>query len=190
MIPVLRTTVFILSLIASMAGTNALASQQTPAATPTEGEEWWTAWSSCDITPVQSAPDQDSRPAPTDPAPIPFLPWLNAETTNDSEAAVVVSLFSGNRPLPVNGTYNNGANAKWLWILSDDLDDLHIRATNENGTTIDVDDLGRVLSSSTGGNEWPSTIDLPEPGCWTFAISATTSDGSAYEGRIVFPAVP
>jgi len=178
-----------LSLTLVALGATVLAPGASPEAN-SRGNAWWTAWSSCDITPVHNAPEQEAGPVPSDLAPIEFLPWLEAETTNASDATVVVSLWSGNRPLPVHGSYANGDNAKWLWILSDDLDDLKIAATNEKGTTVDFSDPGRVLSSSTGGNEWPSIIEVPEPGCWTFHISATGPDGDPYEGRIVFPAVP
>lgn len=157
----------------------------TPIATPLVSE-WWTAWSTCDITPVHT-----EAPPANGPHMLPGMPWLQAETLNGSETVLYVWLWTGNRPLPVNGEYaDEQMNAEWLWEFVPPMEDMTITATNERGTTGTVEHGGSVLSSSTGGNEWPSTVVLPEPGCWTFDITATTHDGEIYEGRVVFPAVP
>lgn len=157
----------------------------TPIATPSGGE-WWTAWSTCAINPVHT-----EAPPANGPHMLPGMPWLRAETLNGSNSVLYVWLWTGNRPLPVDGEYSNEhMSAKWLWEFVPPMEQMSITATNERGARGTVEYGGPVLSSSTGGNEWPSTVVLPEPGCWTFDITATAHDGEIYEGRIVFPAVP
>lgn len=185
MILVLRIAIVALSLLIGTTGTPLFA--QTPAATPTGGE-WWTAWSSCDITPVHSGPTPESIPG------MPDYPefWVQAETTNTSDIDMIVWLWPGNRPLPLDGQYaSDGTFTKWLWAFSEDMRDIDVTVTNELGTQGEVEFGGAITSSSTGPiNGWPSYAIVPEPGCWTFNITATALDGSTYEGRIVFPAVP
>lgn len=96
------------------------------------------------------------------------------------------------RPLPLNGRYaTDGSSAKWLWAFSEEMRDITATVTSETGAEGDVQFGGEIFGSSTGPiNGWPSGVLLPEPGCWTFDITATTRDGDVYEGRLVFPAVP
>lgn len=61
-----------------------LVAAQTPAATPVGGE-WWTAWSMCDITPVQLGPTPENIPGMAD-----NISWLEVETTNDSDIDMIV----------------------------------------------------------------------------------------------------
>ena len=162
------------------------AAAQTPVS-PTSGGEWWTAWSSCEITPVR----HDSPPEN-----IPGVPegifWLEAETTNDSPIDLVVWLWTGNRPLPLDGVYAaEGVSIKWLRAFSDPMTSISATVTNEHGTTGELQFGGQIMGSTTGPvNGWPSFAVVPEAGCWTFEISAVAADGSVYEGRVVFPAVP
>lgn len=163
-----------------------LATAQTPVPPPTEGG-WWTAWSTCDITPVQFGPTPENIPGMGE-----DILWLEGETTNDSNIDMIVWLWTGNRPLPLNGQYaSDGSSTKWLWAFSEEMRDLSVTVTNESGTEGEVQLAGKITGSSTGPiNGWPSGVILPEPGCWTFEITATAESGEIYEGRLVFPAVP
>ncbi len=163
-----------------------VASAQTP--NPEDSrDQWWTAWSDCDVTPVRSGPVSDSIPGVPD-----DIYWLQAETTNDSEIEMIVWLWTGNRPLPLNGTYaSEGMSTKWLWAFSETMTDIAATVTNEDGVTGEVQFGGQITGSSTGPvNGWPSYAVVPEPGCWTFQITATAHSGEVYEGRVIFPAVP
>ena len=162
------------------------ATAQTPVAEP-RGDGWWTAWQSCEVTPVQSGPAPENISGMPDD----FL-WLQAETTNDSEIDMIVWLWTGNRPLPLNGIYaREGMSTKWLWAFSESMKDISAVVTNEQGTSGEVQFGGQIMGSSTGPiNGWPSFAVVPEPGCWTFEITATATTGEVYEGRVVFPAVP
>jgi hypothetical protein len=169
-----------------MASISGVVSAQTPEAPP-PGGEWWTAWSTCEITPVhQRSPPKTIPGLPDD------LYWLEAETTNDSPIDLIVWLWTGNRPLPLDGVYAaEGMSTKWLWAFSDSMTDISATVSNENGTTGEVQFGGQITGSSTGPiNGWPSFAVVPEAGCWTFEITATAADGSIYEGRVIFPAVP
>ena len=179
-----RTVLLLVFLVASIPLTTTAA--QTPVPMP-PGGEWWTAWSSCEITPVQYSPAPENIPGTPD-----AFFWLQAETTNESNIEMIVWLWTGNRPLPVDGVYaSDGTGTKWLWAFSEPMDEITAVVTNERGIEGDVQFGGEILSSTTGPiNGWPSGVILPEPGCWTFAITATAENGEVYEGRIVFPAVP
>ena len=159
---------------------------QTPVA-PGTGGEWWTAWSTCDITPVQSGPTPENIPGiATD------IFWLRPEATHESDIDMIVWLWTGNRPLPLNGEYTDeGMFTKWLWAFSEDMRNIDVTVTDERGAEGEVQFGGAITGSSTGPiNGWPSYVILPEPGCWTFDITATALSGDVYEGRLVFPAVP
>lgn len=127
---------------------------------------------------------------------IPGMPdsfsWLQAETTNDSSIDMIVWLWTGDRPLPLDGVYaNEGMYTKWLWAFSEPMQDITATVTNELGTEGEVQFGGAITGSSTGPiNGWASYAVVPEAGCWTFDITATARDGDVYEGRVVFPAVP
>jgi hypothetical protein len=163
-----------------------LAAAQTPITTPM-GDEWWTAWSTCDITPVQSGPTPENIPGMAD-----NISWLEAEPTNGTDIDMIVWLWTGNRPLPLNGQYAiDGTSTKWLWAFSEAMRDISVTVTSETGAEGEVQFDGAIIGSSTGPiNGWPSGVLLPEPGCWTFDITATALDGDIYEGRLIFPAVP
>lgn len=163
-----------------------LSAARTPAATPVGGE-WWTAWSTCDITPVQSGPTPENIPGMAD-----NIFWLEAETTNDSDIDMIVWLWTGNRPLPLDGQYAaDGMSTKWLWAFSEPMQGISVTVMSETGTEGNVQFGGAITGSSTGPiNGWPSGVLLPEPGCWTFDVTATALDGDVYEGRLVFPAAP
>ena len=139
------------------------------------------------ITPVHNGPA---------PANIPGMPgefhWLQAETTNDSDIDLIVWLWTGDRPLPLDGMYvNERMSTKWLWAFSDPMQDISATVTNERGTAGEVQFGGAIQGSSTGPiNGWPSYAVVPEAGCWTFDITATAQNGEVYEGRVIFPAVP
>jgi hypothetical protein len=178
-----RDLVPVLWLMVSLSG---VASAQTPESAP-PGGEWWTAWSTCEITPVQhGAPPKNIPGLPDD------LYWLKTETTNDSTIDLIVWLWTGNRPLPLDGVYAaEGLSTKWLWAFSDPMTSISATVTNEHGTTGELQFGGQIMGSSTGPvNGWPSFAVLPEAGCWTFEITATAADGSIYEGQVIFPAVP
>ena len=182
----IRRTVLTLVLLLAAAPFAATVAQ-TPAPMPTGGE-WWTAWSACEITPVRYGPAPKNIPGTPD-----SFFWLQAETTNASEIDLIVWLWTGNRPLPLNGVYaSDGTSTKWLWAFSEPMRDIAAVVTNERGTEGEVQFGGQIMGSSTGPiNGWPSYAIVPEPGCWTFAITATAvDDGEVYEGRVIFPAVP
>lgn len=180
----LRPTFLLIALLTSWMNVGVVAAQ-TPVADPRS--EWWTAWSSCAITPVQNGPAPGNIPGMPD-----SFFWLQAETTNESSIDMIVWLWTGNRPLPLDGIYiNEGMSTKWLWAFSEPMSDITATVTNEQGATGEVQFGGAIMGSSTGPiNGWPSFAVVPEPGCWTFNISATARDGEIYEGRVIFPAVP
>jgi hypothetical protein len=180
---VVRSIVLAGLLLCPMAG---VALAETPLPDDSRGQ-WWTAWSDCDVTPVQSGPMPESIPGVPD-----DIFWLQGETTNDSEIEMIVWLWTGNRPLPLNGVYaSEGMSTKWLWAFSDTMTDISAKVTNEHGTLGEVQFGGQIAGSSTGPiNGWPSFAVVPESGCWTFEIIATAHGGEVYEGRVIFPAVP
>lgn len=182
--PVRRTFLLVILLMASMNVT--VVAAQTPAAGDPRGE-WWTAWSSCAITEVYTGPGPENIPGLPE-----SLHWLRAETTNDSDIDLIVWLWTGDRPLPLDGMYaNEGMSTRWLWVFNEPMQDIAAAVTNEHGTAGEVQFGGAIMGSSTGPiNGWPSYAVVPEAGCWTFAITATAQDGEVYEGRVVFPAVP
>lgn len=164
MFPSPRRIVVIAILVVVMLAPFAPSHGQTPAVTP-GGGEWWTAWSSCDIAPVRTSPPPESIPGIPD-----GVHWLQPETTNGSAIKAIVWLWTGNRPLPVGGQYaSDGTSTKWLWAFSEDMRDIDVTVTNENGTVGEIVFGGAITGSSTGPiNGWPSGVILPEPGCWTF----------------------
>ncbi len=164
----------------------AAVSAQTPIAEPSGGE-WWTAWSSCQITPVHWGPGPSSISGTPD-----AFYWLEGESTNDSDIEMIVWLWTGNRPLPLDGQYgSNGPFTKWLWAFSEHMTDITATVTSETGAEGEVSFGGEILDSSTGPiNGWPSYAIVHEPGCWTFEITATAANGDIYQGRVIFPAVP
>lgn len=169
----------VLLLTVSMTG---VASAQTPA-TDDPREQWWTAWSDCDATPVQSGAAPKGFAGKPD-----ELFWLQAESTNDSGIELVVWLWTGNRPLPLDGVYaSEELSAKWLWQFSERVSEISMAVTNETGDHGEVS-FGAPLTAYD--YQWPSIVVVPEAGCWTFEIDAVAVDGRAYAGRIVFPAVP
>lgn len=180
----LRRTFLLFALLTT--SVNLTAAAQTPVA-ERSGGEWWTAWSSCEITPVQNGPAPVNIPGVPD-----SFHWLQAETTNDSSIDMIVWLWTGDRPLPIDGVYvNEGMYTKWLWAFSEPMQDITATVVNEQGTKGEVQFGGAITGSSTGPiNGWPSYAVVPEAGCWTFDITATARDGEVYEGRVVFPAVP
>lgn len=181
-----RRNLSVLVLFTLALAPGAIAKAQTPVATPAGGE-WWTAWSECDITPVRTGPTPENIPGMAE-----SIFWLEPGTTNGSDIDMIVWLWTGDRPLPVGGQYaSDGTSTKWLWAFSEDMRDIDVTVTNENGVTGQVQFGGAITESSTGPiNGWPSGVILGEPGCWTFEITATALDGDVYEGQIVFPAVP
>jgi hypothetical protein len=183
-LPFRRTILLMVLTLASMPF--AISAAQTPVPMP-PGGEWWTAWSSCDITPVQYGPAPENIPGTPD-----SIYWLQGETTSESDIDMIVWLWTGNRPLPLDGVYaSDGTFTKWLWAFSEPMRDIIATVTNERGTEGEVQFGGEILSSTTGPiNGWPSYAIAPEPGCWTFEITATALDGEIYQGRVIFPAVP
>lgn len=160
-------------------------SAQTPVAVD-ERDAWWTAWS-CEVSPVRTEPVPDSVPGVPD-----GIPWLQGETTNDSDIGMIVWLWTGNRPLPLDGIYAaEGMSTKWLWAFTEPMSEISAEVTSDTGALGEVQFGGQILGSSTGPiNGWPSFAVVPEPGCWTFAITATAKTGEIYEGQVIFPAVP
>src|SRR5690606_37868375 len=80
----LRRASLLVGLLACLLTPVSLAGAQTPVAEPTGGG-WWTAWSSCDITPVRSGPTPPGIPGMAD-----DILWLAGETTNDSDIEMIV----------------------------------------------------------------------------------------------------
>ena len=106
----LRRLPFWMVLLTCLASPTLMASAQTPVTMPAGGG-WWTAWSSCDITPVQFGSPPENIPGMAE-----DIFWLEAETTNGSDIDMIVWLWTGNRPLPLNGMYaSDGSSTKWLW---------------------------------------------------------------------------
>src|SRR5690606_18344279 len=74
-----RRHVIWMAFLTCLLGAASTTAAQTPA-TPTTAGGWWTAWSSCDITPVQFGSPPEHIPGMAD-----DIFWLEAETTNGSD---------------------------------------------------------------------------------------------------------
>lgn len=159
-----------------------------PDTTPTSctlSDPWWTAWSTCDITPVQSTPS----PLPGAPS---FLPWIPIDMGSVQANAV---LFFGNRPLPIGRKYPDGnQNTKVLWMF-----DKPVIAFSGVATNLDNPEYTNVPFLETGptytgikaqSTEWPSYVTVPAAGCWRFDLKATTGSGDLLTGTFTYVAVP
>ncbi|MGC4191543.1 MAG: hypothetical protein QM589_10315 [Thermomicrobiales bacterium] len=160
-----------------------------PDTTPTSctlSDPWWTAWSTCDITPVHSTPS--SLPGAPD-----FLPWILIDMGPVQANAV---LFIGNRPLPVGQKYpNDDMNTKVLWVFDDVIAEFSGVATNlDNPDTYTNVPFLETGPTYTGMNEqsteWPSYVSVPAAGCWRFDLKATTAKGEVVTGSFTYVAVP
>lgn len=150
---------------------------------PVTDRGWWTSWATCAITPVRTGnPPEGNGGRPT------AIPWLLVEPINATRNVLTISLFSGNRPLPVGGTFSNGDNAKWLWQFNLSVSSLHVTAVNEGGTQVLLTQLGPV-NTADSSTDWNSLIDLPEPGCWMFSVEATATTGDLFRGEFSFVVV-
>ena len=90
--PKLRRSALTVATLICLLSAAALTTAQTPRATPA-GSEWWTAWSDCAVTQVQSGPPPANIPGMAD-----DILWLAADSTSDSDIDLIVWLWTGNRP--------------------------------------------------------------------------------------------
>jgi hypothetical protein len=162
-----------------------------PDTTPTSctlSDPWWTAWSTCDITPVHSTPS--SLPGAPD-----FLPWILIDMGPVQANAV---LFIGNRPLPVGQKYpssSGGMNTKVLWMFDELIIEFSGTATSldhpDKYTDIPFLQTGAANARMRGeSDQWPSYVSVPAAGCWKFDLKATTAKGEVVTGSFTYVAVP
>lgn len=180
--PVIRSMALAGLLICSMASVS-LAQASDP---DDSRSQWWTAWT-CEVTPVRAGPVPETISGVPD-----DVFWLQATPTSDTTIELIVWLWTGNRPLPVNGIYEQEEMfTKWLWAFSEPMSEIAVDVTSDTGVAGEVQFGGMITGSSTGPvNGWPSYAVVPEPGCYTFTITATAQSGAVFQGEIVFPAVP
>lgn len=112
------------------------------------------------------------------------LPWVAAENATP-DGIIIGFQFYGDRALPVRGQFADGAMAKVLWIVDRDVRDFSLSATRYGDSMADpvTIDVNPALGTS---REYPSTISLPDQGCWTVTISARTAEGESVTGKVVF----
>ncbi len=144
-------------------------------------DPWWTSFSNCNVTPIQSVPfggDTGLRD----------IPWVQAEHVKPRGFSIVGHQFFGNRPLPVAGVFPHGEQAKVLWTF-----DQPLAAFTMTATRLGVDSIEPVpiTTGATYGNaaQWPSIIALPAAGCWRADLAATTVDGDSFTGQVTFVVV-
>ena len=145
----------------------------------TVSSPWWTAWATCAMTPIHSELWPAASPAD---AGLSRVPWIEAEPPS---AGIVGHLFYGNRPLHVGGEFPDQSRAKVLWEFDAPVRGLSIRAT-ELGAESSPVALMEEMVDSTLATHWPSFLDIPTPGCWQVALSATDEGGDEVTGGVTF----
>lgn len=109
----------------------------------------------------------------TPPAPVSYPgldqnPWARAEPAS----AGILALFWGNPPYLAAGTHRpDGSANKVLWVSEAGSSSLQVAAHLLDRPAAPVN-----FTFPASGFEFPSTIDLPEPGCWR--LDLTLSDGT------------
>lgn len=145
----------------------------------TVSSPWWTAWSSCSMTPIHSELWAASSPEDTG---LSRIPWIRAEPAS---TGIVGHLYYGNRPLAAGGEFPDGSRAKVLWEFDVPVRGLSITVTDTSGDAPPVV-LIDATSESAPSSEWPSFLDIPAPGCWTVTLSATAEAGAEVKGHATF----
>lgn len=187
--PRVRVFAICLCLIVGAQASTAYAGQSAspraePMVSPENTDAWWTSWSSCSITPVRIGdPPEGNGGRPE------AIPWLLVSPSNASANILTITLFSGNRPLPVGGRFTDGSQAKWLWQFNAAGGTLNVEAINEHAARFSLTHLGPV-NTPDSSMDWSSLIELPEPGCWRFSVEATSTTGDVFIGGFTFVAVP
>ena len=95
------------------------------------------------------------------------LPWALSDSGN-----VVAHLFA--RQLVAGGERPDGSANKILWNVRDVAAGLQVIAHPDATTQPRITISGQM----TNGNQMPSIVALPAPGCWAFAISWGTKHDS------------
>ena len=146
---------------------------------------WWTSWADCAITPVHNEPWMEKGHG----AGLAGIPWIPIPM---GMVGATAHLFFGNRPLPVGDTFPDGsAYTKVLWTFSEPVRDFGVTAMNAGrpDSPVDVVETGPANTSSDSSNEWPSYLAVPDAGCWTFTLTATTRAGEVVTGTFTYVAV-
>lgn len=150
----------------------------------TASPPWWSAWGTCDITPIQS---QRWLASAAGDAGLERLPWVIAAP---EDSGIIGHLFMGSRPLPVDHTYPDGSYAKVLWRFSEGVRDFRMTATNvwdEQAEPITiVEDDGPDAAPSS---QWPSYVSVPSAGCWEVQVSGVGEGRERIEGTVTFIAI-
>ncbi len=153
------------------------AAKRSDCATPTSSSD-------CSVTTPQKGEPANLRAssAPKD------LPWVEAEDVTPGDVRIVGFLFYGDRQLPVGGTFSGGGVAKVLWVTNMDVYDFTLTALvhgDADSPAVNIE----VKPALGTHREYPSIITLPERGCWVVTITASTEDGAAVSGKVVFEVV-
>lgn len=160
-------------------------SAATPETASADANGWWTSWASCAIAPVHSDPwDTEGHQAG-----LAGIPWIPISM---GAVEATAHLFFGSRPLPVGDTFPDGnAHTKILWTFSEPVRSLSIKATVASDPSTIHEDVVETGAANTapGSTEWPSSVAVPSPGCWTFTLTATTADDGVVTGTFTYVAV-
>jgi hypothetical protein len=109
---------------------------------------------------VKSAPPEWARAGFSYGAGDWMLPWALSDSGN-----VVALLFA--RQLVAKGGRPDGSANKVLWAVRDVAGSLQVVAHPEAAVQPPITIGGQM----TNGNQMPSIVDLPTPGCWAFSLS-------------------
>lgn len=154
------------------------------AATPV-ANGWWTSWAICAIAPVHSEPwDTEGHQAG-----LAGIPWIPIPM---GAVDATAHLFFGSRPLPVGDTFPDGnAHTKILWTFSEPIRAFSVTATLPSAPSTIHENVVETgpANTSPGSTEWPSSVAVPSPGCWTFTLTATTADDDVVTGTFTYIAV-
>lgn len=124
----------------------------------------------------------------------PRIPWTEAE---GSEGLISGHLFfdpadgaletGESMQIPVGGRTPSGNTTKILWLVEGDerADMLDMTATHLGGEGTTTMRFRFPRTARTGRQQFPSIIDILEPGCWELELSA-----GAITGRVVIDVMP
>ncbi|MGB3329507.1 MAG: hypothetical protein WBA46_11165, partial [Thermomicrobiales bacterium] len=81
---------------------------------------------------------------------------------------------------------------KILWTFSEPVHSFRVTASVASDPAVvheDVVETGQTYTASNTSTEWPSMVAVPSPGCWTFTLTATTTNGQVETGTFTYVAV-
>lgn len=108
------------------------------------------------------------------------IPWVQAEPAS---SGIYGHLFYYNSypnvqyaTMPPHGVAPDGqGTTKILWVITGNPSPVNLRVT---GRRIGGSDSLEQTFDKTGGNQYPSIINVPSPGCWQLQLTRGVSSGS------------